>query len=194
MRLQFLAAAILATFALVERAQAHGGVSIDQGQCIMKIGPDTMTFTGYQPQKSREQFCDDIPDVGPTIVVLDAQQDELRDMALDIRVLRNVGQTDDKENMEANTEVYVAPRKYKTGTLNFDYNFKDKGNFIGLVTAKSDDGLKVYVSRFPFAVGETATKDMTIYAFFSVCGVVAFGLWYRGALSKDKQEPAAAGA
>ena len=149
MKLQFLVALALGTLALVEQAQAHGGVSIDQGQCVMKIGPDTMTFTGYQPQKSREQFCDDIPDVGSTIVVLDAQQDELRDMALDIRVLRNVGQKDDNENMEANTEVYVPPKKYKTGTLNFEYNFKDKGNFIGLVTAKSDDGSKVYVSRFP---------------------------------------------
>ena len=191
MKLQFLVALALGSFALVEQAHAHGGVSIDQGQCVMKIGPDTMTFTGYQPQKSREQFCDDIPDVGSTIVVLDAQQDELRDMSLDIRVLRNVGQKDDNENMEANTEVYVPPKKYKTGTLNFEYNFKDKGNFIGLVTAKSDDGSRVYVSRFPFAVGETATKDFTIYAFFFVLGVAAFGLWYRQVLHKGKQKPAA---
>ena len=61
----------------------------------MKIGPDTMTFTGYQPLKSREQFCDDIPDAGPTIITLDAQQDELRDMNLEMRVLRDVGQKDD---------------------------------------------------------------------------------------------------
>ena len=177
MKRTLLAALAVAALGVSGEAYAHGGVSLNEGQCIMKIGPDTMSFTGYQPIKSRETFCDDIPDVGPTIIVLDAQQDELRDMALDIRVLRNVGQKDDKENMDANTEVYVAPRKYKTGTLNFEYNFKDKGNFIGLVTAKSDDGSKIYVSRFPFAVGETATKDMTIYAFFSVCGVVAFGLW-----------------
>lgn len=186
MRLQFVVTLLMGLFALVEQAQAHGGVSIDQGQCIMKIGPDTMTFTGYQPQKSREQFCDDIPDVGPTIIVLDAQQDELRDMALDIRVLRNVGQKDDNENLDANTEIYVPAKKYRTGTLNFEYNFAKKGNFIGLVTAKTDDGAKVYVSRFPFAVGETATKDFTIYAFFSVLGLVAFGLWYRNSFGKKK--------
>ena len=184
MRSQFLAALIMGVFALEGQALAHGGVSIDQGQCIMKIGPDTMSFTGYQPQKSRDQFCDDIPDVGPTIVVLDAQQDELRDMALDIRVLRNVGQKDDHDNLEANTEVYLPPKKYKAGTLNFIYDFKNKGNFIGLVSAKSDDGSKVYVSRFPFAVGETATKDLTVYAFFSALGLGAFGLWYRNTLRK----------
>jgi hypothetical protein len=186
MRIEFAAAFIFGLLAVVGEAQAHGGVSIDQGQCIMKIGPDTMTFTGYQPQKSREQFCDDIPDIGSTIIVLDAQQDELRDMALDIRVLRNVGQKDDNENLEANTEIYLPPKKYKTGTLNFEYNFKNKGNFIGLVSARSDDGQKVYVSRFPFAVGETAGKDMTIYGFFSVCGLVVFGLWYRNSLAKTK--------
>jgi hypothetical protein len=63
-------------------------------------------------------------------------------MALEIRILRNVGQKDDNENMEANTEIYVAPKKYKTGTLNFDYNFTKKGNFIGLVKARNDDGSK----------------------------------------------------
>ena len=158
MNVRFLGALLLGVAGCAGQAWAHGGVSIDQGQCVMKIGPDTMTFTGYQPQKSREQFCDDIPDVGSTIIVLDAQQDELRDMALEIRILRNVGQKDDSENMDANTEIYVAPKKYKTGTLNFDYDFKQQGNFIGLVKARSDDGTKEYVSRFPFAVGETAVR------------------------------------
>ena len=190
MKLQFLVALALGSFALVEQAHAHGGVSIDQGQCVMKIGPDTMTFTGYQPQKSREQFCDDIPDVGSTIVVLDAQQDELRDMSLDIRVLRNVGQKDDNENMEANTEVYVPAKKYKTGTLNFEYNFAKEGNYIGLVTAKSDDGTKVYTSRFPFAVGQTAGKDMTITIFFAVLAIAGFGLAYKH-FFLDKKKPAA---
>jgi hypothetical protein len=181
-------AAVLASAGMIGQAQAHGGVSIDQGQCVMKIGPDQMTFTGYQPLKSREQFCDDIPDVGPTIIVLDAQQDELRDMNLEIRILRNVGQANDTDNLEANTEIYVAPKKYKSGTLNFEYNFAQKGNFIGLVKARSDDGTKEYVSRFPFAVGETAGKDMTIAIFFAGLALVGFGLFYKHALTGKKKE------
>ena len=156
----------------------------------MKIGPDTMTFTGYQPQKSREQFCDDIPDVGSTIIVLDAQQDELRDMALEIRILRNVGQKDDSENMDVNTEIYVAPKKYKTGTLNFDYDFKQQGNFIGLVKARSDDGTKEYISRFPFAVGETANKNFYTAVVLGAAGLVGFGLYYKHAFI-DKKKPSA---
>lgn len=189
MMLKFLVALVSATIGFAAQAQAHGGVSIDQGQCIMKIGPDTMSFTGYQPLKSREQFCDDIPDVGPTIVVLDAQQDELRDMTLEIRILRDVGQKDDAENLEANTEVYVAPKKYRTGTLNFEYNFPVKGKFIGLVKARSDDGAKEYVSRFPFSVGETAGRDLTVAAFFAVVGLIGFGLWYRQSFAKKAAPP-----
>jgi hypothetical protein len=188
---QLLVATAMATLGLVAEAQAHGGVSLDQGQCIMKIGPDTMSFTGYQPLKSREQFCDDIPDIGPTIVVLDAQQDELRDMALEIRILRDVGQKDDNENLEQNTEVYVAPKKYKTGTLNFEYNFAQKGKFIGLVRAKSDDGKKDYVSRFPFSVGETAGRDITIAIFFGALALVGFGIFYKKSFLDKKAAPKA---
>jgi hypothetical protein len=186
---QLIVASAMATLGLVAEAQAHGGVSLDQGQCIMKIGPDTMSFTGYQPLKSREQFCDDIPDVGPTIIVLDAQQDELRDMALEIRILRDVGQKDDNENLEQNTEVYVAPKKYKTGTLNFEYNFAQKGKFIGLVRAKSDDGKKDYVSRFPFSVGETAGRDITVAVFFGALALVGFGIFYKKAFIDKKAAP-----
>ena len=190
MKRTLLAALTVAALGASGEAYAHGGVSINEGQCIMKIGPDTMSFTGYQPIKSRETFCDDIPDVGPTIIVLDAQQDELRDMTLDIRILRNVGQKDDKENMEGNTEVYVPPKKYKTGTLNFEYNFAQNGNFIGLVTARNDDGSKEYVSRFPFSVGQTAGKDLTIAIFFGLLAVAGFGLFYKHAfLDKKKAAP-----
>lgn len=187
MIMRFLVAATMATVGWVAQAQAHGGVSLNEGQCIMKIGPDEMNFTGYQPLKSRETFCDDIPDVGPTIIVLDAKQDELRDMALEIRVLRDVGQKDDKENLDANTEVHVPPRKYSKGTLNFEYNFGAKGKYIGLVTARSDDGTKEYVSRFPFSVGETAGKDMTIAVFFAALAAVGFGLFYKHAFIDKKK-------
>jgi hypothetical protein len=159
MKKTLLAALAIAALGASSDGYAHGGLSINEGQCIMKIGPDTMQFTGLQPIKSREAFCDDIPDVGSTIIVLDAQQDELREMTLEIRILRNVGQKDDNENFGANTELYIPPKKYKTGTLNFEYNFAKEGNYIGLVTAKSDDGTKVYTSRFPFAVGQTAIKE-----------------------------------
>lgn len=182
MMTRFLLAAGMATVLWVAQAQAHGDVGSNQGQCLMKLGPDTMSFTGYQPHKSRETFCDDIPDAGPTIITLDAQQDELRDMALEMRVLRDVGQKSDDENMEANTEYFSPPKKYKTGTLTFDHNFANEGKYIGLVKAKSDDGAKEYVARFPFSVGLTASRDITVFIVLGVAAAVGFGLWYRHTL------------
>jgi hypothetical protein len=108
-----------------------------------------MNFTGYQPMKSRDLFCTDIPDVGPTVIALDAVQDDLRDMALEVRILRDVGQADDNDDLEQNTETYIAPKKYRSGTLDFEYNFAKKGKFIGLVKARADEGWE-YVARFPF--------------------------------------------
>jgi hypothetical protein len=186
MIIRYLVAATLATAAMVTEASAHGGVSLEGGQCIMKIGPYTMNFTGYQPQKSRETFCDDIPDVGPTIIVLDAQQDDLRDMNLEIRVLKDVGQKDDNENVEANTEYFIAAKKYRTGTLNFEHIFPQKGKFIGLVKAKSDDGAREYVSRFPFAVGETGDRDILVAVVLGGAALVGFGVWFRSAFGKKK--------
>ena len=179
MKMRFLVAMTVATVGWVAQAHAHGDVGSNQGQCLMKIGPDTMTFTGYQPLKSREQFCDDIPDAGPTIITLDAQQDELRDMNLEMRVVKDVGQKDPSENVETNTEYYSAPKKYRTGTLTFEHNFPVQGKFIGVVTAKSDDGSKEYKAVFPFAVGLTQTKDITIAVFFAGLALVGFGLWYK---------------
>ena len=118
-------------------------------------------------------------------MVLDAIQDDLRDMALEIRILRDVGQADDNDDLERNTETYIAPKKYKSGTLDFEYNFARKGKFIGLVKARSDEG-REYVSRFPFSVGEAGSRDMTVS--FLMAGMVAVGpgLWLKRAYDGKK--------
>ena len=59
-----LAAWLLATVLLTSVAYAHGGVGLVDNRCVLRIGPDIMFFTGYQPQNSREEFCDDVPNTG----------------------------------------------------------------------------------------------------------------------------------
>jgi len=180
--IKLLGAIGVATALLVSQALAHGGVSVEGNRCIMRIGPYMMNFSGYQPQtKGQETFCDDIPDAGRTIIVLDVEQmsagaadntvnlNELRDMAIDFRVIRNVGQAKDEDNLAQNTEVYIAPKKYPGGTLHFEYDFKKQGKFIGLVSATDDHG-RVYVSRFPFSVGEDFSRNVMM---FSIVGVIA---------------------
>ncbi|WOJ90334.1 hypothetical protein RZS28_03270 [Methylocapsa polymorpha] len=167
---RLVGACCVATGLLVSQAQAHGGVSNEGNKCVMKIGPYQLDFTGYQPENSIEKFCDDIPETGRTVIVLDVEQgsagsgavggpnsNDLRDMAIDLRILKNVGQASDDVDLEKNTVVYVGPKKYPAGTLHWEHNFAQKGNFIGLVSATNDHG-QVFVSRFPFAVGEGLNK------------------------------------
>ena len=72
-----LAAWLLATVLLTSAAYAHGGVGMVDNRCVLRIGKDIMFFTGYQPQNSRSEFCDDIPSPGLTVVALDMQETEL---------------------------------------------------------------------------------------------------------------------
>jgi len=86
-----LAAWLLAAVLFTSAAYAHGGVGMVDNRCVLRIGPDIMFFTGYQPQSSRDEFCDDIPSIGQTVVALDMQDTELRNMLTEIRLIKDDG-------------------------------------------------------------------------------------------------------
>jgi len=127
-----------------------------------------MFFTGYQPQNSREEFCDDIPSTGQTVIALHMQDQELRNMLMEIRIIKDEGThansqglpylTDaelaSKEILGPVTIVYLPPKKYPSGALTFEHTFPATGKFIGIVTVQNEHG-QFFVSRFPFTVGQT---------------------------------------
>jgi hypothetical protein len=185
------AAWLLATVLFTSGAYAHGGVSVQNNKCIMRIGPDIMYFTGYQPQFSREEFCDDIPNAGQMVVALDMQQKELRDMTMEIRIINDSGAhttlngypylTDADlaatDVLDSETVFHWPPKKYPTGTLTFEHTFPTTGKFIGIVTVKNDHG-QTYVSQFPFTVGGQVGKTFTIWGIVGALVFAAgFGLW-----------------
>ncbi len=188
--IKLLGAASVVSTLLVAQASAHGDVGQEGGRCIMRIGPYLMNFTGYQPQtKGQETFCDDIPDAGRTIIVLDVEQksggaaddpvnyNDLRAMDIDFRVLKNVGQARDEDNMEQNTEVYIGKKKYPLGTLHFEHDFKNHGKFIGLLSATDDHG-RVFVSRFPFSVGEAFNQTLLTFAVAGAAAIAGIGGYF----------------
>lgn len=127
-------------------AIAHGGVSMEKDVCKLRAGPYMMHFTGYQPAKQgNQEFCEDIPEIGRTVIVLDAVGDVLRDLPIEVQLLRDAGNDVDSEAV-----LRIPPKQYPTGSLSFQYTFPESGRFVGLVTV--GDGPK-YVSRFPFSVG-----------------------------------------
>ncbi len=150
--------------------------------CVMSVGPTQMMFSAFQEQKTDEIFCHHVPTLGPTMIILDARQVELRDMNIEIRVLRNVGQKDWRDDLDANTVAVLPPKKYLAdkSTASFTHNFVSDGDYIALVKATSDDGSKEYVGQYDFSVGETA-EWYVAFGLLSLVGAgAALGMWRRG--------------
>jgi hypothetical protein len=185
-------AAWLLAMVLSAAAHAHGGVGMQDNRCVLRIGPDIMFFTGYQPQFSRDEFCDDIPSTGQMVVTLDMQESELRDMLTEIRLIKDEGNhmrmnglpflTDAElaspQVLDPVTITYVPPKKYPTGTLTFEHTFPEEGKFIGIVTVKNAHG-QSYVSQFPFSVGQVLGKSIGIYISLVVVLIGAVYLIWR---------------
>ena len=65
---------------MVGAAHAHGGVSMEDDHCVMRIGPHRAHFTGYQPQTgSAQAFCEDIPEPGRAVIVIDFVDMEVKE-------------------------------------------------------------------------------------------------------------------
>jgi hypothetical protein len=160
------ALALLSIFLLAGTgpAGAHGGLAVEADKCVLSFTGTKyrIHFTGYQPNSQQKEFCEDIPERGRTIVALDYFSPELRQMDVELRVIRNpdnpVAET---TNVEAITELYISPQKHPTGTLNFEHDFKE-GKYIGLL--KLRDGAEEYTSRFPFAVGVAAPSNASRFS------------------------------
>ena len=84
------------------------------------------------------------------------------------------------------TITHVLPKKYPTGTLNFEHTFPETGKFIGIVTVKNEHG-QTYVSQFPFSVGKGFGKSIGIYGtMIAVLVAAVYWSWRFG----GKQKPA----
>ena len=129
-------------------AAAHGNLTMEQDECVLRLGRKAIHFAGYQPQTAQTtEFCEDIPSLGKTVVVLDFINNELRDIPVEVRVVSAEG----SENELDREPVLLVPfNKYLTGTVSFVQEFNEPGDFVGLVTAGKD---RMDVARFPFSVG-----------------------------------------
>ena len=70
-----------------------------------------MFFTGYQPQNSRDEFCDDILSTGQTVVALDMQDTELRNMLAEIRIIRDDGTHTGMNGLPVLTDAELASKE-----------------------------------------------------------------------------------
>lgn len=170
-------------------AFGHGGVSMEDDVCTIKLGPYQAHFTGYLPkERATQEFCEDIPAVTETIFVLDFISDELREMDLDFRIVRDVNNLGPAatyediggaEAVEKTTIFYEKPRVYAKGVVNVRYSFTQGGGYIGIIEVHHRATGLSYRSVFPFAVGKTHYGKFTSYyvLLFAACGLF---IWAAG--------------
>jgi len=156
-------------------------------ECVMAVGPNWLSLSAMQPQTAHETNCTHLPNAGPTVLILDTEQAELREMPIEIRILRDVGQKDWRDDLEANTAFVLPAKKYLAGkgTFSFDYDFGADGHYIALVKAVSEDGSREYTGEFAFSVGDTLVFYLSVAMTAAAFCFLAFGIW-----RKDAKEPA----
>lgn len=157
---QYLVSIVVASGIIFSgQVQAHGGLALEDDLCILTVGPYTIHFTGYQPLTQEEEFCEDIPEIGKTVVALDYINDELRPFETEVRIVRSSTiktpqdfEKTSKEDVEEMTVYHLPPEVYPHASITIDHTFPEKGKFAGVVTVSGEG--QEYVSVFPFSVGE----------------------------------------
>lgn len=177
---------------------AHGGVSIELDACVLKIGSYRMHLTGYQPETAMgEEFCEDIPETGNAIIVLDYVDNQLRDMMAGVRIIEKDSWTAAQSpsgDDQAKAILDVPPKLYKAGSIKIERRFDKPGYFVGFLTAEKE-GQEKLVSRFPFSVGygkgglSMAGGGSRMYAIYGIIALVlvAGGVFYLKQRQKGNQ-------
>lgn len=142
---------------------AHGGVVMEEDQCIIDIGLFRAHFTIYQPQtRASEEFCEEAPDLGETLFVMDYLHDSLSAMALEFRIIHDVNGSEQYASLEdvqsirdldAVTVFYQAPRVEPSGSMTTQATFDSEGWYIGVVSTRHPTLDKEYHAVFGFHVG-----------------------------------------
>lgn len=142
---------------------AGGGLVLEGDTCIIWIDFYSAHFTAYQPESSgNQQFCQDLPDVGDTIFVLDYLHQSLKEVPVGMRIIRDVTglgefvklkHVEALENLEQHTVFYEPPEVHPNASFKVEFDIMEKGPYIGIVTAGHPTTDAVYVAVFPFEAG-----------------------------------------
>ena len=146
---------------------AGGGLVLEDDVCIIRIDFYSAHFTAYQPDTSgNKQFCQDLPDTGETIFVLDYLHQSLKEVLVDFRIIRDVtGQgrfaklkhIGEIEDIEQHTVFYQPPVIRPDASFKVEHDFSEEGAYIGIVSAGHPSTDMVYTAVFPFEVGGSSS-------------------------------------
>ena len=136
---------------------------IEGDRCIIEIDFYSAHFTAYQPANNgNQQFCQQLPDTGATIFVLDYLHPSLKEVPVSLRIIDDVtGQgsfvrlkhVEAIEDLESHTVFYQPPIVRTDASFRIEHDFAKEGRYIGIVTAGHPNDDTIYTAVFPFEVG-----------------------------------------
>ena len=147
-----------------QQAEAHGGVVADGDLCIIESSYLQAHFKIYQPLiDGHEEYCEDLPNATESVFVMEYMHDELARVPIEFRIIRDVTgkgrfaiwqDIAEISDLDAVTVYYQAP-VIEPDVFTVIHDFKEGGDYIGIVKAIPESGDREYVAVFPFEVGYT---------------------------------------
>lgn len=157
-------AAAVCWISFFSTAGAHGSVTPDEDQCLIRIGYYSAHFKIYMPQKrGHVQYCEDLPAAGESVFVMEYGHSGLGEVPIDFRIIRNItGQgsftrlNHIREIADLDTHtVFHLPAVAQPDVFTAMHDFEERGEFVGIVSVTEPVTGKTYTAVFPFEVGFT---------------------------------------
>lgn len=169
-------------------AAAHGSVTPEDDICIIRIGYFKAHFKIYLPTtKGHREYCEDIPETGETVFVMEYEHSGLGDVPIDFRIIRNVtgqGVFTALEDVQAIDDLDAVTVIHHDAAIQRDvftimYDFGEQGEFVGIVNVRNPENGKIYTAVFPFEVGFAGLGWWPWFLLFAVLLQVNY-LWMGG--------------
>jgi hypothetical protein len=180
-------------------AGAGGGLVIEDDVCIIRIDFYSAHFTAYQPASSaNEQFCQELPETGQTIFVLDYLHQSLKEVPVEFRIIRDVtGQgrfvklkhVEAIEDLEGATVFYQPPVIRPDASFIAEHDFTHEGAYIGIVSAGHPVEDTIYTAVFPFEVGGGISSSLAL----AILALLIIGMLVLWRLRRAAKHPEAKG-
>lgn len=175
--------------------QAHGSVTPDADLCIIQIGYFKAHFKVYLPDTHQhDDFCEDLPDIGNSVFVMEYEHDGLAKTPIDFRIIKNVtgqgrftnlGHVEELGDLEKITVLHH-PAAIQADVFTVGHAFEAPGEFVGIVSVVRPDGEGYYTAVFPFEAGYTGLG----YWPWVIAGLLLLQinyLWMSGRITRFRQ-------
>jgi hypothetical protein len=140
-------------------------------QCEISIGPDLIGVVAYMPDRSRDRFCAEFPATGRIILTIDLIAERLRELPIEVRIVKEPGRPlSAEDDLAPFTVAYSPPRLYPGGAAPVEHVFDESGNYAAFISVTESSGTK-RTTRFGFTVGGW----LQFYATAMLAGVFLLG-------------------